>query len=421
MERKPHILILFRDSSSVYRRNLVTLTQVAEAHGYASIVIHRAGEGLPAQAAIARIETCAGWNDIAAIRALAGRLAGEMLVQRVYALFEDDVFTASLIRDDLGLAGPSPEVAIFFRNKTVMHARAAELGIPTPPSCLPLTWKMVNEFVSKVGFPVVLKPAGGSGATNTHRVDDQDTLLHLWLGLENQRELYRIEKYIDGAQYHLDCVVRDGEIVYQVLSRYTANLLNFSNEPGGTVTRQSGRTPHENHIFTLNQRLIRGFGLSLGITHGEYYLTPSGEVYLGEIGARPPGGSILPTIEAATGVDLMRTWALAELAPSFVPPESHVGEASTRFLASRAHGRLLAQTSEERLLGMEGVVCADLWRSIGDTIGNPQRSSDFLGYVIARGGTSREAVERVQRAADAFEVKTAPLVDKPVALAAGAR
>jgi hypothetical protein len=63
---------------------------------------------------------------------------------------------------------------------------------------------------------------------------------------------------------------------------------------------------------------------------------------------------------------------------------------------------------------MEGVVCADLWRSVGDVIGNPQRSSDFLGYVIARGATSGEAVARVQRAADAFQIETAPLPDDAV-------
>jgi hypothetical protein len=49
---------------------------------------------------------------------------------------------------------------------------------------------------------------------------------------------------------------------------------------------------------------------------------------------------------------------------------------------------------------------------VGDLIGGPQLSSDFLGYVIARGATSNEAVARVQRAADAFRVETALLTDR---------
>jgi len=418
----PYVLILFRNFSSVYRQNLITVTRVAQSCGFECVAIVAEGDRVPPEAVLARVEPCASWDDLPAIRALALRVASELPVVRVLALFEDDVFTAGLIREDLKVPGATSDVAIHFRNKTVMHARAAELGIPTPRSCLPLTWKIVSDFVAEVGFPVVLKPGGGHGAMNTHRVDTQDDLARLWHGIENQRELYRLEKYIEGNQFHLDCVVRGGEIVYQVLSRYTANLLNYTNEPGGTVTRQGERTAYEARILSINQQVISGFGLHVGITHGEYYLTAKGEVFLGEIGARPPGGSILPTIEAATGVDLVRTWALAEMAETFVPPQSHAGEASTRFLASRAHGRIVAQTTRESLLSLEGVVSANLWRSVGDVIGGPQLSSDFLGYVIARGQTSSEAVERVQRAADAFEVETARLTDHAdLAVASGSR
>jgi biotin carboxylase len=422
MSSKPHVLILFRNFSSVYRQNLVTVTRVAQSYGFECMAIIGQGDRVPPEAMLARVEECANWEDMRAIRALAVRMTSGLRIERVFALFEDDVFTAGLIREDLQVPGATSGVAIHFRNKTVMHTRAAELGVPTPGSCLPLTWKIVSDFVADVGFPVVLKPSGGHGAMNTHRVDTHDDLLRLWRGLENQRELYRLEQYVEGAQFHLDCVIRDGEIVYQVLSRYTANLLNYTNEPGGTVTRQGERTAYEARIFSVNEQVIKGFGLQVGITHGEYYLTAEGDVFLGEIGARPPGGSILPTIEAATGVDLVYTWALAELAPTFEPPQSRAGEASTRFLASRAQGRIVAQTTQEKLLSMEGVVRADLWRSVGDLIGGPQLSSDFLGYVIARGATSNEAVARVQRAADAFSVETALLADrKSAALAEGSR
>ncbi|MEO8258372.1 MAG: ATP-grasp domain-containing protein [Acidobacteriota bacterium] len=409
MDSRPHILILFRNFSSVYRQNLVTLTRVAQSCGFRCAAIVGPDDRPPAEAVLARVEACANWEDERAIRALARRLARELRIELVFALFEDDVFTAGLIREDLRVPGPTSAVAIHFRNKTVMHTRAAELGIPTPRSCLPLTWKMVSDFIADVGLPVVLKPSGGHGAMHTHRVDRQDDLQRLWHGIENQRELYRLEQYIAGDQFHLDCVVRGGGIVYQVLSRYTANLLNYSSEPGGTVTRQGARTASEDRIVRVNQQVIEGFGLEVGITHGEYFLTGQGEVFLGEIGARPPGGSILPTIAAATGVDLVHTWALAEMAPIFVPPQPRAGEASTRFLASRAHGRIVAQTTQESLLGMEGIVCASLWRSVGDVIGDPQLSSDFLGYVIACAPNSSEAVERVQRAANAFDVVTEPL------------
>ncbi len=409
MKQAPHVLILFRDFSSVYRRNLVTVTDVARACGHECIVIVANGVQLPVEAVVKRVEHCGAMEDVAAVRSLAARIAAETPIERVMALFEDDVITAGLIRDDLGIHGPSADIAISFRNKTVMHTRAAELGIPVPRSCLPLTWKIASDFAAEVGFPVVLKPSGGHGAMNTYRIDDAAELEKRWRSIGNQREVYRLEKYVEGDQYHVDCVVRGSEIVFFMISRYTANLLNYSNEPGGTVTRQESRSPGELKILEVNQRFLRAIGLQEGITHGEYYLTAAGDVFLGEIGARPPGGSILPTIEAATGVDMVRVWAFAEMAETFERPVSTRGEAATRFLASREHGRLVAQTSQDALLAMDGMVAANLWRTAGDVIGNPQRSSDFLGYVIARGATSAEAVERVQRAADAFKVETTPI------------
>jgi biotin carboxylase len=407
MTLKPHVLFLFRDFSSVYRRNLVTLTHVARSQGFACAVIVEAGVSPPPEAHVDRVDECAAFGDPQALRSIAKRVAADVPVERVFALFEADVVTAGLVREDLAVAGPKSDVLIHFRNKTIMHARAAELGIPTPRSCLPLTWNVVREFVADVGFPVVLKPSGGHGAVNTSRVDSEAELARLWRGIGNEREMYRLEKYIEGTQYHVDCVVRDGDVVFEVLSRYTANLLNYKNEPGGTVTRQGGRTPREEAIFAVNRQVIRGFGLEVGITHGEYFLSDDGGIYLGEIGARPPGGSILPTIEAGTGVDLVRTWAAAEMDPTFAPPAARDGEASTRFLASREHGRVVRMTSKEELLRMDGVVEADLWRALGDSIGDPTRSSDFLGYLIARGASSEEAVQRVQRAADAFKVEIA--------------
>lgn len=406
MNARPHVLFLFRDFSSVYRDSLVTMTHVACSCGFACAVLVEAGVRPPPGAVVDRLEEYPTLADPKVVRATAARLATELRFERVFAMFEADVITAGLIRDDLGIPGPTSDVAINFRNKTVMHARAAELGIRVPCSCLPLTWKAAVDFVAQVGFPIVFKPSGGYGAINTSKVESVEELSRLWHSIGNERELYRLEKHIDGNQYHLDCVICEGEIVFQVLSRYTANLLNYQNEPGGTVTRQAGRTAEEEAIFAVNRQVISGLGLATGITHGEYFLNSAGEVFLGEIGARPPGGSILPTIEAATGVNLVQTWAEAEMNPRFEPPRAREGEASTRFLASRGYGRLVAMTSKEKLLGMEGVVQADLWRTIGETIGNPTRSSDFLGYLIARGPTSDEALRRVQRAANAFNVET---------------
>jgi len=57
-----------------------------------------------------------------------------------------------------------------------------------------------------------------------------------------------------------------------------------------------------------------------------------------------------------------------------------------------------------RLLEAEGVVEAEIWKSIGDRIGEPSRSSDFLGYLVAKGTSSEQAAYHVERACGLFSV-----------------
>ncbi len=400
------VLFLFRDFSPIYRHNLIQMTQVAKACGFNTVIVSEAGVPLPEEAHVDRVEVCQSLADRQAVLSVAARVAEHLSIKRVFALFELDVYTAAYIRQRLDIVGASPCVAICFRNKTVMHARATELGIRTPRCCLPLTWKKVSNFIAEVGFPVVFKPNDGHGSMNTTRVETFDQLRRCWNAAGDERERHRIEEYIQGAHYHVDSVIREGVVVFEVLSRYTANLLNYQKEPGGTVTRRTNKTPEEESILLVNRQLLAGFELSTGITHGEYFLTAAGDVCLGEIGARPPGGSILPTIEEATGVSLVRTWAAAEMDPNFVSPQSRVGEASTRFLATWDHGCIQAMTSREELLKLEGVVQAELWKTPGEMVGTPTRSSDYLGYIIAQGESSDEAIRRVEAAAASFKVVT---------------
>lgn len=401
---EPGVLLLFRDFSPIYRRNLIQMTQTARACGLHTVVLTEPGVAIPEQAQVGQVEVCQSLADVREVIRVATRVAEQVCIKRVFALFELDVYTAACVRRSLGVAGASPAVALCFRNKTVMHTRAAELGIGTPRCCLPLTWKRVTDLSAEVGFPLVFKPNDGHGSMNTTRVETLDQLRICWEAAGSEPERYRIEEYVDGAHYHVDSVIRDGVIVFEVISRYTANLLNYEKEPGGTVTRCMEQTPAEKSILAANRQLISGFELEMGITHGEYFFTADGQVCLGEIGARPPGGSILPTIEEATGVSLVRTWAAAEMDPNFVAPKACPGEAATRFLATWEYGHLQSVTSREELLAREGVVQAELWKKPGDVIGSPTRSSDYLGYIIARGTSSVEAVRRVDAAAASFKV-----------------
>jgi|GEM_PF-3198827 biotin carboxylase len=402
--RKPAVLFFFRDFAPLYRKSLKDMVDVASQCGYETVVLLEDGTMPPERARVDRVYSCTSFANIDDVRSRVSEIVKCFPISHIFALFEGDVYTAALCREDHDIPGLTPDSAIHFRNKTVMHARARELGLNTPHCCLPLTWKTLTDFVEAVGLPVVVKPHSGFGCLNTTAVYFFEELQSLWGQIKNEREHYRVEQFINGEQYHVETIIRKGVVVFEILGRYLAPILSYRDVPGGSVTRRSQLTAHEKNILSSNRRAVSGFGLETGVTHGEYFLTGTGEVYLGEIGSRPAGGSILPNVEAATGVNIPLEWARVELDARYTEPKLFDGEAGTRFLTGKKHGRICSVTPTIRLLEAEGVVEAEIWKSIGDRIGEPSRSSDFLGYLVAKGTSSEQAAYHVERACGLFSV-----------------
>ena len=61
----------------------------------------------------------------------------------------------------------------------------------------------------------------------------------------------------------------------------------------------------------------------------------------------------------------------------------------------------------DRVLESEGVVQADTYLEVGETIRPVRRDGDRRGYVIALGATATEALARAEHAAGLLEVEVA--------------
>jgi len=70
-------------------------------------------------------------------------------------------------------------------------------------------------------------------------------------------------------------------------------------------------------------------------------------------------------------------------------------------------GRVVSIGSLEPVLEAEGVVQADTYIQVGETIRPVRRDGDRRGYVIAVAETSREALRRAEDAAARFTVEVA--------------
>jgi biotin carboxylase len=317
------------------------------------------------------------------------------------------VLPAARARRDHGIPGLTPDGALNFRDKNVMHRRAEELGVRVARSVRPDTLGAVAEFAEQVGYPVVVKPYAGWACGGTYRVDGREDLAYVWSEMGDDRHEYRVEEFVAGAEYHLDSLISGGEMVFEQLSKYTYSILEYRDEPGGSISRKHDLTEHERRMVELNAEILRGFGMATGVAHAEFFLTAAGEVVFGEVGARAGGGSIVPAVQVGRGINLAGEWCRLELDPTHRPAAVLGPEVGTEYLSSSRYGRITEISTREELMAVEGVLDADVWKSAGDVLAPPTRSNDVLGWYVCQGEDYEDILARFKAIRDAFRVETA--------------
>ena len=386
MNRKPNaILILFRPLGPVYRANVRAMSDAARSLGHETVVIAPCGAELPhGPSETILLDAMDPSSVVDAARDLASRYE----LTRVFPLHEHEVRTAARIRQVLTIPGMTPAVAELFRDKNAMHDRARDHDIATPLHRCPQSIEDAANFAARVGYPVVVKPSDGAACADTHRVDSEEALRRLGPRLESIGiSRYRIEEYVRGPQYHVDAMFQAGEPVYSVLSRYTYDVLSFRDEPGGTITRRFALSEGERQIVSESERLLRAFGLENGPAHVEFFLRDGQSPCLGEAAARIGGGSIVPSFSSGLGIHIPTEWVRIELDPAYEPgrPTGRF-EVGTEYLTTRERGRIAAMSGAPDLLALDDVIDAGLFKSVGDLVLDPERSSDqVLGYYVCTG------------------------------------
>lgn len=211
------------------------------------------------------------------------------------------------VSEKMGLPGIGYETACLFTDKFKMREKCRELGIDTLEYKLVNSYDAAREFFANLAKPVIIKPLHNQGSKGVCKVS---TLAEL-------EEKYReAERYSQGDSILLEeFVMGEEELVIEgvALDGWCENLVcgdtYYFNLPDVFSARQrifpSTKNPEiVEKALMLNKMIIEGFGLSRGLTHGEYIVS-NGKVFLIEIAARGGGVYISSDIvPLMTGFDI---------------------------------------------------------------------------------------------------------------------
>ena len=256
----------------------------------------------------------------------------------------------------------------------------------------------------------MLKPADSGGQRGVFRLESEDDLdrhLHAALAESAEQECI-VEGFVEGIEMNGIVIARGG----------TAEVVTLSDRlrpPGigfGVGWIHVYPASAYGDQLALSERVaaraVEVLGLRDGIAFPQLIAHPDGRVAVVEVAARIPGGQMADLVRHATGVDLVDValrFALGEPVPDEVARPHFQQPLAIRFLTADPGplptGRVTRIGSLEPVLSAEGVVQADTYLQVGETIRPVRLDGDRRGYVIATADTNVAALDRAEAAAQA--------------------
>src|SRR5450755_260396 len=238
-------------------------------------------------------------------------------VDRIEATIEAHTLTTAHVREACHIPGTSVRTAWLCRDKPSMKQVLREAGVPTAASTAAASAAEALAFAEQVGFPLILKPRSGAGASDTMRADDA-AALEAALGVFGGQgvESIAVEEFIEGHEGFYDTITVSGRVALDFATHYYPNVLEATRtrwiSPQFISTNRIDTAAEYAELREMGGRVIAALGIETSATHMEWFFGPKG-LKFSEIGCRPPGVGAWDLYSAGNEIDLYLPGASARV------------------------------------------------------------------------------------------------------------
>jgi hypothetical protein len=224
------------------------------------------------------------------------------------------MMTAARVREKCGIPGTSVNTTYLCRDKPSMKEALRKAGVPCAQSIGSSDVEEIREFAARVGYPLIVKPRDGAGASGTSRVNNDGELKHALAeaGVGRGRGV-AVEEYIEGHEGFCDTISINGHVVHDFVTHYFPNVLEAMRTRWISpefITKNRIEAESYGEVLAMAQKVITALGIETSATHMEWFYGPKG-LKFSEVGCRPPGVRTWDLYCAANDVDLYKEWAMA--------------------------------------------------------------------------------------------------------------
>ncbi len=210
--------------------------------------------------------------------------------------------------------GPLTEDMRKIKYKSAMKAYYEQAGIPTARYHLVNDYAAAKEFANTVGYPVVVKPDNGVGASRTYRLKS-DSELDFFFATKDATQ-YIMEEQVNGFVCTYDAIVgAKGQVLFEAGNVTPSSLMDVVNDNDNSIYYLRKELPE--NVRSAGLRTIAAFGVKSRFVHLEYFTLNADQPGLGkkgdiiglEVNMRPCGGFTPDMYNFAQETDVYKIWA----------------------------------------------------------------------------------------------------------------
>ncbi len=276
------------------------------------------------------------------------------------------------LRTDFNVPGVHLDQLPAYKYKSGMKKVFIDHQIPAPKGRVFKDAADARKLAKKLGYPVVVKPDDGVGASDTWLLKDAQALDEF---LAQRQDLpYIMEEAIDGDIVTFDGLTdQEGQIVCESSMAYEVPVLTTMSGGDDLFYYVDPNPPQD--ILDLGRQVVQAFQIKERFFHIEFFrVKKTGKLLALELNCRPPGGASVDMLNYAYDIDVYKAYAQVvtqnqcslEMGPGYY----------TGYLAR--HDQLAYQLSQQDLEAKYGPAIVEIKR-------NPQMVVKVMGdtgYVV---------------------------------------
>jgi biotin carboxylase len=349
-------------------------------------------------------------TDAATVAEVAQASAGGFRLVGLITSSEYFVAVTARAATRLGLPGADAGAVERCRDKRRQRAVLAGCGVAVPAHTPAATPEDAATAAAAIGFPVVVKPADGTGSRGVRLCRDAAEVLGHTAALLARRQDERgqptipavlVEEYVTAPEVSVETF---GTTVIGVTAKHLGHLPSFV-ECGHDFPAEPARA---DGAAALAVAALEALGLGFGPAHTEIRFGTRGPVVI-EVNPRLAGGRIPTLVRLATGVDLVEATVDNVIGAKCRLPEPGPGcdpsrWASVRFLVAAQAGRVRRTDGVAAAAAIPGVVDVAMTARAGQHVGGTGSFLDRVGHVITAAPTAQGARSAAETALSLLEL-----------------